>query len=214
MLGTEARQMTRYRDIIHTLTHHCRLLTAEQIATHWFAHTVSPVKITLQFLRRQERQGLLRLEHTMVHPPLELCEPLVHWQPEMAEEPNWQSVAWRVQSRWNQCPVRSVIVSATHRARIHSGGPIGGRPIRQTEMSHDVSLAELWLRFRTIDPTVASSWIPEDALSGIAPNGKKPDGLITVAGNEIAVELAGKAYSAKRLAAIHAAHRHRHYRLY
>jgi hypothetical protein len=164
-------------------------------------------------LRRLERRGLLKLEHAMVHPPLCLEEPLFEWQTETLE-PDWERLAWMAQSRWNKDPVLSVIVSATAEAKKLTGGPIGGRPIRQTEISHDVTLAQLWLRFRKTEPIVAPSWIPEDALSGFEPNQKRPDALITVAGNEIVLELAGKAYSAKRLAAIHAAYRHRHYRLY
>lgn len=206
--------MTHYRDIIHALTHYCRIMTAEQIANYWFDHTVSPVKIALQFLRRQEHQGLLRLEHAMVHPPLELREPILDWQPSTSTEPNWQSVAWRVQSRWNRHPVRAVIVSATNHARHLSGGPIGGRPVRQTEISHDVTLAQLWIHLRQTDPETASHWTPEDAFTVSGPGHKKPDAVFGSGDSAIVIELGGKAYSAKRLAAIHAAHRHRHYRLY
>jgi hypothetical protein len=205
--------MTKYPEILQALTHHCRLMTAQQIAQQWFGHTVAPTKIALQLLRRLERRRLLDLEHAMVHPPLRVETPIFEW-PGETHEPDWERLAWAAQSRWNKEPRLSVIASATPVAQKLIGGPIGGRPIRQTEISHDVTLAQLWLSLRNTEPTVAASWIPEDALSGFGPNQKKPDALITVADNEIVIELAGKAYSAKRLAAIHAAYRHRHYRLY
>jgi hypothetical protein len=206
--------MTDYRDIIHALTHHCRIMSAEQIAAHWFAHTVSPVKIALQFLRRQKHQGILRLEHAMIHPPLELELPIIDWHPGISSVPNFHAVAWQVQSRWNRTLVRGVIVSATHEARYLSGGVIGGRPIRKTEISHDITLAQLWLRLRRTDPEVARQWMPEDALLDQRPSGKIPDALIGNHNSQVAIELGGKAYSAKRLSAIHDAHRHRRYQLY
>lgn len=213
--GAEALDMqTRYLDIGLVLTHHLRLLTAEQIGRNWFAHTVAPTKIALQFLRREERRGLLKLEHAMIHPPLNLQEPILDWRPESSTEPNWQTLAWKVQSRWNQHPVRAVVVSATSKARNLTGGPIGGRPTRPLEISHDATLAEIFLQLRRTHSLAATTWIPEDALTDFGHGKKKPDALITIAEQEVLLELAGKAYSPKRLADIHAAHRHRPYRMY
>jgi hypothetical protein len=206
--------MTHYRDIFDSLTHHCRVMTAEQIANYWFAHTASPVKIAHQFLRRQQRQQLLKLEHAMIHPPLELVEPIIDWKPGFSDEPHWESIAWQVQSRWNRNPVRAIIVSATHEARYLCGGAIGGRSIRQTEISHDITLAQLWLRLRQTAPEIAAQWIPEDAISAERLGKRRPDAFLGNDDSQIAIELGGKAYSAKRLSAIHAAHRHRHYHLY
>lgn len=57
-------------------------------------------------------------------------------------------------------------------------------------------------------------WIPEDALVGYGAGQKKTDGVLLTEHGEIRIELAGKSYSAKRLAAIHASHRHTRYRIY
>jgi hypothetical protein len=203
-----------YFDIVHTLTHHCPVLTAEQIGRYWHPHTVAPEKIALQLLRRQARKGLLKLDHSMIHPPLKIHEPLIDWRPGISIEPQWESVAWKVQSRWNQNPVRAVIVSATKEARTLTGGPLCGRPTRPLELSHDVTLAEIFLSLRQRDAKAASHWLPDDVLTGYGEGDKKPDAVIGHGDAGIVIELGGKAYSAKRLNAIHDAHRHRHYQLH
>jgi hypothetical protein len=51
---------------------------------------------------------------------------------------------------------------------------------------------------------VRDCWVPEDALSGFGAGEKKPDAVLRIQGEkDVLIELAGKAYSAKRLKAIH-----------
>jgi transposase len=200
-----------YEEILHLLTHKVRLMADSQVAQ---MRGVS-IKVARQGMQRLEERGLLELQTAMIHPPLHITGPLVDWRPDACSpEPDWQALSWQTESRWKKSPVRALIAWATKKGRQYTGGPIGGRPPRQLEISHDISVTELYLQFHNTNPEAAASWIPEDALTEFRSGQKIPDAVICENGEKIILELAGKYYSAKRLSAIGAAHSHSCYRIY
>lgn len=200
-----------YTTVVEMLTHNVRVLADSQVAKL----RDLPVKIARQGLRRLERSGLVTLETCAIHPPLQLPEPLVDWIPGTTDKPPpFDAIAWQAESRWTKPLVRAVVVCATRKAQRLTGGTLGSRRIRPLELSHDITLSEIFLGLQTADPETARRWVPEDALKDFGPAEKRPDAVLRDGTTETLIELCGKAYSAKKLRAIHAAFSTRRYRIY
>lgn len=188
---------TGYHTIVQLLTHNLRLITDSQVAKLRGV----PVKIARQGLRREEQSGYIKLDDVHLHPPLPLDVPLVEWNPESESmATDWDAIAWKAQSRWNMPPVRALVASATKKGQQLTGGPLGGRPLRLLEISHDATLTEVFLR-QPLE--TRRHWIPEDALTEFGTGEKRPDAVLRLDDQDIFVELAGKAYSAEKLRSIH-----------
>lgn len=206
--------MHRSDELLYELTHHVRCMSVDQIARTFFS-VANGRRIALQLVRSLQRAGLVEARTVMVHPPLRLCEP-VHKHLHRSESPDFHALSHRVQSRWSLLPERTMVVSATFRAAEITGGPLPTRrSSRDTELAHDLTLAEIFLHHywgRT-----EASWIPEDTLvaEGWPRTGVNiPDAIVRAPQSEIVLELAGRSYSARRLAEIHVAHQDRYYELW
>lgn len=211
--GASATLAPTYNDCLSWLTRNIRALSDGQIAR---VRGVSPA-IVRQGFRRLERRGLVSLSQGFIQIPNAIGEPLYEWRPNADTlKPDWDSLSYKAQSRWNVPPLRALVASATKQAMELTGGRIGGRPSRPLEMSHDLTLTQLFLRMLAQDPEVANHWFPEDALTGLSAGEKRPDALLRTIGKDVFIELAGKAYSAKKLEAIHTdfARRGVHHRIY
>jgi hypothetical protein len=185
-----------------------------QVARLAFQHTKEPEIIAQQWARRQARAGLLTLQYIAVHPELKLHEPLLEFHPG-DPLPNFDALAWQVQSRWKLPPEMTLVATATKKARQFTGGVIGGRPIRHREVTHDVHVASVYLRLRETDCELSKRWMPEDAVYATNAHEfrtKVPDAVLT--GKEpLIVEFAGK-YSARKLRSLHAEYSKSRYQLW
>jgi hypothetical protein len=201
----------RTDDVLECLTSKIRLLTTGQIARTWFAHTEKPTVIAAQYVRRLQVTGLITISRTMAHPEQELTEPILDWQPG-SDEPNFDRLSWKACSRWSEHPVRTTVITATEKARSHTGGPIGGRPIRPLELNHDIGVSTVFLNIQARDPELARLWVHEDALAREARHNDRenlPDAQL----DGLVIEFAG-AYSAKKLRAVHEHFSKRPYQLW
>ena len=151
----------------------------------------------------------------MVYPPLRLTRPM-YVCASNAETPDLDALTYQAQSRWQLPPERTVVVRATPRAAAVTGGPLPvRRSERDTELAHDLTLSEIYLEhyyFRN-----DAMWIPEDALPAegwARHDGHVPDAMIRSPGGEMVLELAGRSYSARRLAEIDRAFRNGGYELW
>lgn len=191
----DARQSTRFtprdRDILATLVRRVRVLTLEQIARTWFAHTVTPRRHADIRLVRLERAGLIHRDSMIAHPELLLDSPMAVWIPGR-EPPDWVDLARRTACRWSAAPQSCKLVVASKLAGTWLGGR-GGRWPRPMELSHDISLAGVFLKIRAQHPDRAAAWVSEDLLGrcGFERADRRPDALIDAQVAPRAIELAG-----------------------
>ena len=152
----------------------------------------------LRVFRRLRCRGAITVRQVVIHPELSLDEPLFRWMPGQCA-PLFERLAWRLQSRWNLMPKATYVASATVQGRYETGGSIGGRPLRRTEVAHDVHVTALFLKLQSEAPTKAQKWVHEDILrEGGQLNGVIPDATI----GTTCIEFGGS-YRAAKLRTMH-----------
>jgi len=203
-VGLDKANLTR-RDleILDTLTLRVRVLSLPQVAATWFGEARDAHRAAERRLIALDRRGLILRFVMAARPPLELDRPLASWQVGQAP-PEFSTLAAALARRWRQraCPVPCVI--ATRSAGTWLGGH-GGRQPRRSEISHDLTLANVYLRWRCENPYAIGEWYSESRLSGLG-FGKAtrlPDALVRRDGQPWVVEVGGL-YSADKLADFHA----------
>lgn len=195
-------------ELLSTLANAVRAFTLRQLACAWWpSRTAESARARLRVL---ERAGYVRLETQPVGPILALEEPLLTWQPGLPR-PELGPVAQTARRRWRK-PVETLLcVSVTDLGATHVGTGSARAP-RPTEWTHDLHLAEVYLRLRQIVPIRARSWRHEDMESHRAVDraGEKlPDALVRDGLQTTAIELVGSSYSREKLNAFHD-HCHEH----
>jgi hypothetical protein len=83
-------------------------------------------------------------------------------------------------------------------------GGHGGRRPRESEETHDIHFAQVFLLHRERDPNAAQHWVPEETIRQMRSKraGKLPDAIIDVPGRRRVVEFGG-AYSKAKLIGFH-----------
>lgn len=190
------------RRIVDLLTRQARVLTVQQIAMTWFGANEARARVAVFEL---EQQALLSRRCVLARPTLILDGPLVQWLPG-DELPDFGAVAYRLRRRWREAVEPTEIVVATREAKRRLGGFCGGRWPRQSEISHDVSLSEVYLWYRTFKPEEAECWVPEAQIYAErwGMGERLPDALIRGrdGGIERVVEFGGS-YRKQKLQAFH-----------
>ena len=180
--------------LLHLLTQRVRVIGDDQFAG------ISPRTVRSR-MRRLEKQGLLTLRTVMTLPELPLKDPVFRWMPGDAP-PNPERLAWTLSSRWTGQPHRVLVATSTLKARLELGGCLGGRPLRRTEVTHDLHVTALYLKLCCEKPEQALLWSHEDANGGARrPGDVVPDAMI----GETALEFGGR-YRAAKLRLIHRGH--------
>jgi hypothetical protein len=177
--------------VLEFLTTKVRLIADYQLATRSKSSSRA-------FLQRLAGRGLITLRRAMVHPEIPLDKPAFVWRPGDAA-PNFDRIAWGLRSRWKLRPLDTVVAVATYKARHCFGGVIGGRPIRRTEICHDLHVTALYLKLCRESPELARLWIHEDELScNCHHRTQVPDAII----GERAIDFGGR-YQAAKLRTMH-----------
>jgi hypothetical protein len=187
--------------MLEVLSRRVRVLSLDQVAATWWSSTRNATANASRRLTVLEGRGLVRRVSAMSHELPELGEPLVTWRPGSAT-PDLPAVAYRLEQRWSS-PVRpTVLVTATRAASSWLGGG-GRRQSRESEISHDLGLAALYLRFRGEAPDRAATWVPEDLFVPGELDGFVPDAIVREGERPTLIEFAG-AYKKERLQKLHA----------
>ena len=190
-------------EILECLCLRVRYLSLAQVSRTWFQHTKNALANTQERLKLLEQAGLIARFIAMAHPELELARPVYCWQPG-AITPNFGAASYQLKSRWTEPPMATPAVIATKQAGARLGGS-GGRYPRPTEQTHDLHLAAVFLRFRLLEPELASAWISEETFrKGLAERrGEKvPDAVIRTASGDRVIEFGG-AYGKEKLLHFH-----------
>jgi len=185
VLGNEVR------DLISVLTTKVRVLSIRQVFRTWPKF--------LPRLSALERAGLLFSFTAVTHPELAMCCPVVRWKKGDAL-PDFGKVSYVLRSRWSLPGVTTKCFIASRAAGRMFGGN-GGRYPRESEETHDIHLAAVYLRFRDCEPEAAKSWIHEAQIKSERrqSRGKLPDAIV----QKTRVIEFGGAYKKAKLAAFH-----------
>lgn len=187
-------------EILEVLTQKVRTLSVPQIARTWWK---SPGDNSARRkLSELEVAGLISRYSSFCHPEIYLGGPVISWMMGQST-PDFGAASYRLKSRWRASPTLLTFVSATAAAGNFFGGS-GGRASRETEQSHDLHLASVFLRIRTTRPDDADKWISEDIIRRTGTNRKQriPDAVIDRGSGKHVVEFGG-AYGKRKLARFH-----------
>lgn len=197
------------QEIVRTMTLRVRLVTAEQVARGWFASSDDQIAAARAVLSRLEQGKLLTRRVLEAHPILEMRRPLVAWSvgSPAPTEVDWESVAAKARSRWDQDHVPVEVYSATKEAVSVCGAFLDSRHVKHSEATHDLHFTEVYLRYRHRAPRLAARWLGEAAFPKLGfeiHRMKDPDAFIVSADGvaDRVVEFAGS-YDAEHLAAFH-----------
>ena len=188
----------RDREILLALTQKVRLLSLEQIARTWWPSA-------LPATARNRLAALPALLHRLTlnaHPELTLPGPLFTWRPGEADPP-CGALSYRLKKRWNQAVRPTTVYIATEKAARYFGG-YGGKLRRPLQATHDLHVAQIYLRLWQADPGLAALWVSEERFAPERRREKLPDAVLRdAAGNLILVIEFGGAYDAKHVERVH-----------
>lgn len=220
------------REMLNVLTRRVRFFTVAQAGRTWWAHTSDPRRQAAKHLRALEQAGLVRRISVASSPEEKLAAPILIWDPRENEPmPDFGALAWRLKNRWKR-PVRTTLgVIAADAATIRFGGPLSGRPPRESEATHDVHLAQIYLRFlvasrgrksreQKLANRVSKRWRHEDELSKVRGWGrfaKLPDAIVEHRRDptlDLVIEVGGTSYSKRKLTEFHDEFGHLQYQIW
>ncbi len=192
----------RDREILQALALKVRLFNQRQLAGQWWNGELAN---TRRRMKRLAQAGLLSriIVPTRALPPLE--GPLIHWKPG-DPAPDLGSIAYRCQERWRLRAVHpcTVWIASEQGAQLF-GASSRGELKQPTQATHDLGVAAIWLRLKTIAPQWADAWRGEDQLAHTRQGEKVPDAFLVDADNVVrcVIEFGG-AYDTERVQAFHA----------
>jgi len=192
----------REEELLSTLATKVRVLSVDQIARTWWPSASRATTAAGRRLDALHRAGLLEVALLWARPELPITEPLAAWQPGLVR-PDLKSIARLAASRWREPARRIRCAFATDAGSLRFGGR-GGRPPRESEVTHDLHLARVYLLMRETLPTRARSWIREEAIAAerFDRAEKLPDAQVTDGIHATAIEFVG-AYSLEKLTGFH-----------
>lgn len=199
------------REIARILATKVRVLTAEQIATHFFPEMANPLQCAHRVIRKLHVGGFgYSWQTSVTH--LENTSARLEWNPEQETSYSPQHIAWKNSRRWQAAPLkRTVCITSTNKSRAYFGGRC--RTPRSRELEHDINVAGLYLILLRKSPLEAATWKHEDHFD--CHGSVRPDATLTdIDGQTVVIDLLGRGYSAEKIAGIIRRHAGSQLRLY
>jgi hypothetical protein len=193
---------TRDEEILDALSHRVRVLSAEQIGRTWWAKSATPRQQAITRMKVLTELGLVSQYQALAHPEIPLLEPVLSWR-RGEPPPDFARAAYRLQARWTKPFTSVTCFIATKRAGRISGGS-GGRRSRTSEQTHDIHLASVFLRYRSVSPELIRQWTSEATILERR-NGareKLPDAMILDGAQRRVIEFGG-AYGKEKIEGFH-----------
>lgn len=193
-------------EILDALTLRVRLLSLDQVTRTWWSGMTYGKKAALRRLRQLGDAGKLLVFDLPAHPEIHLAQPVCRWKPRQPA-PAFDSVSYKLSSRWTEPPIRHRAVIASKATGRHYGG-WGGRFPRGTERTHDLHMATVFLVKLKCRDFSTPNWLSEEkirerrARKRSGKLGHLPDAVIARP-KRLAVEFGG-AYSPDKLRSFHA----------
>lgn len=194
----------RDQQILSVLCNSVRMMSLEQLANHWWQSSANPLLIAGRRLKVLTNQGMLCTANVVAADLPAIERPVVAWVPG-GMEPDFGAVAWQLQNRWKSPPANVVVYVATPKATKTFGGKATGKIKHHYQATHDLGVAQMYLRYRETKPQLIQYWIGEDELAPYRKHQKLPDAIIAEATTrtpKLVVEFGG-AYDKERVTAFH-----------
>lgn len=187
--------------LLLALVRKVRLFSLRQIAGHWWDGELAN---TRRRLRALTESGLLRRITVASRSLPEFHEPIVSWRPGESA-PEFAAAAYQCQNRWRRRPVRPVTAFiASERASQLFGGRGRGELKNETQATHDLGLAAVWIKFDQQASEWADAWQSEDLLAHTRRGEKLPDAfIVNDEGTPVWVIEFGGAYDTARVRDFH-----------
>lgn len=192
----------RDEEIIETLTLRVHLASLEQIQRTWWGQSERSKKTARERLRSLERDGMIERRRVTIHPMLAMEKPEMVWTPGEAM-PRLGPVAYRLQKRWTEPMKLSTVFIASRKAANEFGG-FGGKFKHRTQLTHDIHVAELYLRLLEKDQSTRERWIGEEVLGRDLKGETVPDAILKNSDGlpELIIDFGGR-YDTRRLRHFH-----------
>lgn len=178
-----------------------RLFSLRQIAGHWWDGELAN---TRRRLRALTAAGLVYRINVAARSLPDFSAPIVSWK-FGAPTPDFAAAAYQCQNRWRRRAVRLVTAFiATDRTAQLFGGRRRGELKNETQATHDLGVAAVWIKFDDAAPEWADAWRSEDLLAHTRHGEKLPDALIVDdTGKPVWVIEFGGAYDTERIRDFH-----------
>ena len=154
----------RDHEIIQSLAARIRLLSLKQIARHWWRQSQHAEDTARKRLATLVSQGLLTSATVLAAELPALDAPLCVWRPGQ-QPPDFGGLAWKLADRWVSEPRLCRAYLATAQAARRFGGRARGKIKNRYQATHDLGVAEVYLRLRTERAELAEHWVGEDVLA-------------------------------------------------
>ncbi|MBX3412408.1 MAG: hypothetical protein KF708_06955 [Pirellulales bacterium] len=190
-------------EILEVLARRVRLMSACQAASVWWPDQAAGSVNAFRRLRRLVSQHALLEFHVLAQPLLPLHGPLYQWRPEQPP-PDFLAIERLLRVRWHAAATRMTVFVASP-ATLLSTGVQHRPPIKNhCQVTHDLHVTQVYLRYRLDHPELASGWLGEDELAPSRRDQILPDAVIADGKGDPcwAVEFGGK-YRAERLERFH-----------
>ncbi len=187
--------------ILRALTAKIRLLTLEQIASHFWPEGRSGKINARKRLAELETRRLLRKTAVVSHPLLPLTRPLATWWPGKPT-PDATSISTRLCSRWGDDLQDFTAFFAGPKAITLFGSKSLGGVKNRFQVTHDLQVSTVYLHLLRTDPRLAEAWMGEEILAESRRDQKLPDAILCDehGSPRLVIEVGGK-YSTERVTA-------------
>lgn len=189
-------------EILESLATKIRVLSLEQIAKNWWGGSKNPVADARKRISKLRKAGLIIRYQINTHPMLQLEKPVISWFPNH-DLPDFSSVAWRLKQRWTLPHYPTwIFIASKSTANLFASN--SGTLKDPAQVTHDLHLAEVYLKCRKTRPRLARAWVGEDAFGKAGYGIKDPDAFIMNSNGDAIhiIEFGGK-YSSDRIRDFH-----------
>lgn len=192
----------RRRDLalLEALALRVRLIGQRQAAdAFWHGHCAN----TRRRLSQLVSNGMLKKGVVNTQPLPEIIEPVVRWQPGQPA-PDVGHVAYQVQHRWKFRALRPTVVYFPTVKTITQFGGSERSQTKLTQITHDLGVTAVWLRYANQDNDTTAMWIGEDILAPTRIREKLPDAALVDQQGEpkLLIEFGGS-YGPERITDFH-----------
>lgn len=160
--------------LLEALALRIRLIGQRQAAeAFWGGHIAN----TRRRLQQLVQSGMLSRAIVNAQPLPELTSPVVRWQPGHPM-PDSNRTAFQLQSRWRYRSLRPTVVYFPTASTIaHFGGRDRSQSLL-TQVTHDLGVTAIWIRFSQAGNAATSVWVGEDILAPSRVGQKLPDAAL------------------------------------